>query len=83
MDDILDRVNHAEKQISAVKSKVAYRDLRKMLASVDRVITTLSQESVECRRLKRETSKFIELKKQVNGLLDNLEQHITFAALIG
>lgn len=83
MDDILDRVNHAEKQISAVKSKVAYRDLRKMLASVDRVITALSQESVECRRLKRDTSKFIELKKQVNGLLDNLEQHITFAALIG
>ena len=83
MDDILNRVNHAEKQISAVKSKIAYRDLRKMLASVDRAITALSQESVECRRLKRETSKFIELKKQVNGLLDNLEQHITFAALIG
>jgi predicted nucleic acid-binding Zn-ribbon protein len=83
MDDILDRVNHAEKQISAVKSKVAYRDLRKMLAGVDRVITALSQESVECRRLKRETSKFVELKKEVNGLLDNLEQHITFAALIG
>ena len=83
MDDILDRVNHAEKQISAVKSKVVYRDLRKMLTGVDRVITALSQESVECRRLKRETSKFIELKNQVNQLLDNLEQHITFAALIG
>jgi predicted nucleic acid-binding Zn-ribbon protein len=83
MDDILDRVNHAEKQISAVKSKVAYRDLRKMLAGVDRVITALSQESVECRRLKRETSKFVDLKKEVNQLLDNLEQHITFAALIG
>jgi len=83
MDDILDRVNHAEKQISAVKNKVAYRDLRKMLTNVDRAITALSQESVECRRLKRDTSKFIELKKQVNGLLDNLEQHITFAALIG
>jgi len=83
MDDILDRVNHAEKQISAVKNKVVYRDLRKMLANVDRVITALSQESVECRRLKRDTSKFVELKKQVNQLLDNLEQHITFAALIG
>jgi predicted nucleic acid-binding Zn-ribbon protein len=83
MDDILDRVNHAEKQISAVKSKVAYRDLRKMLANVDRVITALSQESVECRRLKKDTSKFVELKKEVNQLLDNLEQHITFAALIG
>jgi hypothetical protein len=83
MDDILNRVNHAEKQISAVKSKIVYRDLRKMLANVDRVITALSQESVECRRLKRDTSKFVELKKQVNQLLDNLEQHITFAALIG
>ena len=83
MDDILNRVNHAEKQISAVKNKVVYRDLRKMLANVDRAITALSQESVECRRLKRDTSKFIELKKQINGLLDNLEQHITFAALIG
>jgi hypothetical protein len=62
---------------------VVYRDLRKMLANVDRAITALSQESVECRRLKRDTSKYIELKKQVNGLLDNLEQHITFAALIG
>jgi predicted nucleic acid-binding Zn-ribbon protein len=83
MDEILDRVNHAEKQISAVKSKVAYRDLRKMLSNIDRVITVLSQESVECRRLKKDTSKFIELKNEVNQLLDNLEQHITFAALIG
>jgi predicted nucleic acid-binding Zn-ribbon protein len=83
MDEILDRINHAEKQISAVKNKVVYRDLRKMLAGIDKVITALSQESVECRRLKKDTSKFIELKKEINQLLDNLEQHITFAALIG
>ena len=83
MDDILDRVNHAEKQISAVKNKVAYRDLRKMLTGVDKVITAISQESVECRRVKKDTSKFIELKEQANQLLDSLEQHITFAALIG
>lgn len=83
MDEILERVNDAEKQISAVKNKIAYRDLRKMLANIDKTITILSQESVECRRLKKDTSKFIELKKQINQLLDNLEQHITFAALIG
>ena len=83
MDDILERVNEAEKQISAIKSKVAYRDLRKMLAGVDKVITALSRESVECRRLKKETSKFKELKEEVTLLLDNLDQHITFAALIG
>jgi hypothetical protein len=83
MDSILERIDHAEKQISTVKSKVAYRDLRKMLASIDRVVTEMSKESVECRRTKKETPKFAELKAQANMLLDNLEQHITFAALIG
>ena len=83
MDDILERINYAEKQISAIKSKVAYRDLRKMLASIDKTITALSQESVECRRNKKDTPKFKELIKEANMLLDNLEQHITFAALIG
>lgn len=83
MDSILERIDHAEKQISAIKSKVAYRDLRKMLASIDKVVTEISRESVECRRNKRETPKFTELTAQANMLLDNLDQHITFAALIG
>jgi len=83
MDDILNRVNHAEKQISAVKNKVAYRDLRKMLAGVDKVITAISQESVECRRNKKDSPKYKELVQEANMLLGSLEQHITFAALIG
>jgi predicted nucleic acid-binding Zn-ribbon protein len=82
MDDILNRVNQVEKSISAVKNKVAYRDLRKMLDTVDRVITEISKESVECRRNKKDTLKYIELKEKANYLLDNLEQHVTFAALI-
>jgi predicted nucleic acid-binding Zn-ribbon protein len=83
MDDILDRVNQAELKISAIKSKVAYRDLRKMLANVDKVITEISKESVECRRNKKDTPKYKDLIQQANELLTNLEQHITFAALIG
>lgn len=83
MDEILNRVNVVEKQISAVKNKVAYRDLRKMLDSVDRVVTEISKESVECRRMKRDTLKYNELKEKANSLLDNLEQHVTFANLIG
>ena len=83
MDSILERIDHAEKQISTIKSKVAYRDLRKMLASIDKVVTEISKESVECRRTKKETPKFAELTAQANMLLDNLDQHITFAALIG
>ena len=82
MDDILNRINLVEKQISAVKNKVAYRDLRKMLDNVDKVITEISKESVECRRTKRDTLKYIELKEKAGSLLDNLEQHVTFASLI-
>ncbi len=82
MDDILNRVNLVEKQISAVKNKVAYRDLRKMLDNVDKVITEISKESVECRRTKRDTLKYMELKEKAGSLLDNLEQHVTFASLI-
>ena len=82
MDDILNRVNLVEKQISAVKNKIAYRDLRKMLDNVDKVITEISKESVECRRTKRDTLKYMELKEKAGSLLDNLEQHVTFASLI-
>ena len=83
MDDILNRINLVEKQISTVKNKVAYRDLRKMLDNVDKVITEISKESVECRRMKKDTPKYNELKEKANDLLTNLEQHVTFAALIG
>jgi hypothetical protein len=82
MDDILERVNRVEAQISLIKNKVAYRDLRQMLSSIDRVVTEISKESVECRRMKKTTIKYTELAEQANQMLANLEQHITFAALI-
>jgi 5-methylcytosine-specific restriction endonuclease McrBC regulatory subunit McrC len=82
MDEILERVNRVESQISLIKNKVAYRDLRQMLSSVDKVVTEISKESVECRRMKKTTSKYTELTEQADMLLTNLEQHITFAALI-
>jgi hypothetical protein len=82
MDDILERVNRVEAQISLIKNKVAYRDLRQMLASIDKVVTEISKESVECRRTKKTTIKYTELAEQANQMLTNLEQHITFAALL-
>jgi len=82
MDEILERVNRVESQIALIKNKVAYRDLRQMLSSVDKVVTEISKESVECRRMKKTTNKYTELTEQADMLLTNLEQHITFAALI-
>ena len=83
MDEILTRIDRVEAQIATVKNKVAYRDLRKMLASVDNIVTEMSKEDVTCRQLKRTTIKYRELEAQADDSLSNLEQMVTFAALLG
>jgi hypothetical protein len=62
---------------------VAKRDLIKMVRTIDRKITEIDQESVECRRRHRETLHYQELKQQAQELIDNLEKHIIFVVLIG
>jgi hypothetical protein len=83
MDEQFQRLDRAEKQIALVKNKVARRDLLKMTRAVDQAIVSADMESVECRRLKRETPRYRELVEKVENLLNNLEQHITFASLLG
>jgi hypothetical protein len=83
MDELFQRLDRAEKAIAAVKNKVARRDLLKMVKAVDTVFVAADMESVECRRNKKETSRYRELVKQIEDLLTNLEQHITFANLLG
>ena len=83
MDELFQRLDRAEKQISTVKNKVARRDLLKMVKAVDQAIVAADMESVECRRMHRETPRYRELVQKVSDLLTNLEQHITFASLLG
>jgi len=83
MDELFQRLDHAEKAIATVKNKVARRDLLKMVRAVDQAIVAADMESVECRRLHKETPRYRELVKQTEDLLTNLEQHITFANLLG
>jgi uncharacterized iron-regulated protein len=83
MDELFQRLDTAEKAISTVKHKVARRDLLKMVKAIDRSIVAADMESVECRRMHRETPRYRELVKQTDDLLTNLEQHITFASLLG
>ena len=83
MDELFQRLDRAEKQIATVKHKVARRDLLKMVKAIDRAIVAADMESVECRRLHKETPRYKELQQQVDSLLTNLEQHITFAMLLG
>lgn len=82
-DALFERLDRAIQQINNIKSKVAKRDLIKMVRGVDSKMTEVDQESVECRRLHKETPRYRELQQQVLDLLDNLEKHIVFAALIG
>jgi len=83
MDELFQRLDQAERAIAAVKNKAARKDLLKMVKGVDQAIVAADMESVECRRMHRETSRYQELIQTVKDRLTNLEQHITFANLLG
>ena len=83
MDDLYERIDRAIPQINALASKVAKRDLIKMVRGIDAKMTEVDRELVECRRLHKETPRYHELREQARELVDNLEKYITFAALIG
>jgi hypothetical protein len=76
------RIDVAYTQIGSIKNKVARRDLLMMLRSTEAAYTKLDKESVECRRLKKETLRYRELLQNFEDLLAHLEKHITFASLL-
>ena len=82
MDELYQRLDRAERQIPTIKNKVARGDLLKMVRTVDAAMVIADMASVECRRLHRETLHYKELVKQAGELITNLEQHLTFAALL-
>jgi hypothetical protein len=83
LEELTERITRAETQILTIKNKRFRRDLLKMLKTIDLAFTEVDIESVECRRIKKTTTKFVENQQKVSDLLDNLEHHITFAHLIG
>ena len=82
MDELYQRLDRAERQIPQVSNKIARRDLLKMVRTIDQAMVAADMESVECRRLHKETTRHKELVKNASDLITNLEQHLTFAALL-
>jgi hypothetical protein len=82
MDELYARLDSIEKQIALITNKTARRDLLKMVRTVDLAMVAADMESVECRRQRRETVRYQELKQTASELVTNLEQHLTFAALL-
>jgi hypothetical protein len=80
--DLLARLSKAENQLVLVKKKENLRDLKKMIVNIDSVMREISRESVECRRLKKETNRYRDLLVSTDILLSSLEQHITLALLL-
>jgi hypothetical protein len=80
--DYSKRIDTAYTQIGAVKSKVARKDLLVMLRATEAAYTKMDKESVECRRLRKETVRYRELLHNFEELLAHLEKHITFASLL-
>ena len=60
----------------------ASHDLIKICKNIGRLVSQLSLEEINCRRLHKQTIKHAELMNQINEQIDSLEQLITFAALI-
>jgi len=83
MEPIQERLKQAERQIAGVRSRVARRDLVKMLKPITTVLNKLSQESVECRRIHRATARYQTLEQQAEDLVKNLEKYLVFACLLG
>ena len=87
MDDNLyqslkDRHEAACSKIILIKSYNAGKDLLKLARSCDNINTNLSQERVNCRRLKHQTIKYGELLKQYEQSITVLEEYILYAMLI-
>ena len=82
MDELYQRLDRVERQIPQIANKVARRDLLKMVRTIDQAMLAADQASVECRRLRRETLRYLELVQHAQELVANLEQHLTFAALL-
>lgn len=83
MDELYTRIDQAERKIATIKNKVVRKDLLKMVQTIDRAMVAADMASVECRRLHRETLHYRELVKNAQELIANLEQHLTFAVLLG
>ena len=82
MNTLYQRATDCAEQIKSIKNRQARRDLLRMLAAVDSALNHLDAESVECRRLKRNTTRYETLKTQAEELVVNLEKHLTLARLM-
>ena len=81
MDQYLLRIDQLTAQSRQFKSYEAREDMARMINPVRAIANELSQELVECRRLRRMTSRAETLEAKLQDSLDNAEKMLMYARL--
>jgi hypothetical protein len=81
MDQYLQRIDQLTSQSRQFKSYEAREDMARMINPVRVIANELSQELVECRRLRRMTSRAETLEAKLQDSLDNAEKMLMYARL--
>jgi hypothetical protein len=81
MDQYLLRIDQLTSQSRQFKSYEAREDMARMINPVRVIAQELSQELVECRRLRRMTSRAETLEAKLQDSLDNAEKMLMYARL--
>jgi hypothetical protein len=81
MDQYLLRIDQLTAQSRKFKSYEAREDMARMINPVRDIAQELSQELVECRRLRRMTSRAQTLEAKLQDSLDNAEKMLMYARL--
>jgi hypothetical protein len=81
MDQYLQRIDQLTTQSRQFKSYEAREDMARMINPVRDIAQKLSQELVECRRLRRMTSRAESLEAKLQDSLDNAEKMLMYARL--
>jgi hypothetical protein len=81
MDQYLQRIDQLTTQSRQFKSYEAREDMARMINPVRDIAQKLSQELVECRRLRRMTSRAETLEAKLQDSLDNAEKMLMYARL--
>ena len=82
MNDFSAKMTRLLAIVSSTKDMRARSDLYKMYQNCKNIYIELDKETVECRRLKRNTLRYTELEQKLNESIKEFEQWITFANLL-
>ncbi len=67
--------------VSSMDNMLARRDLGRMLNAARNIATDMDRELVECRRLNRYTSKYVQLESKLEEQLRTISKWLTWAHL--